>query len=846
MEKEEIQKEIPYWNYPQEKITEMLKSDPDSGLTEAEAENRLRETGLNVLKERQKLTPLDLLLNQFKSPILLILLIATVISAALGNWVDAIIIFVIILFSAVLSFVQEFNADKAAEMMQMRLKIKTDVLREGKKKSVPAEVIVPGDIIELSAGSIIPADAIILRAEDFFVNQSVLTGETFPVEKTAGTSAENAELEAMNNVVFMGTTVSSGYARCIVMKTGSATAFGQVAKRMVLKPPATEFERGVNKLSYLLTIVMLVLVLIIFAANIYFRRPVLDSLIFSIALAVGLTPQLLPAIININLSKGSQAMAKRGVIVRRLEAIENFGSIDILCTDKTGTLTEGAVTLSSALDVQGKESEDVLRSAVLNAGLQAGMVNQLDEAILKKESLPESGIEKLDEIPYDFIRKRLSVLVREGDEISLIMKGSVKDVLAVCNQARMDQQTVPLTPELIHQIEEKMAEWNSEGNRVLGVAVKSVREHTHNLTKEDETDMVFIGFLLFFDQPKADAIQTIVDLSELGINLKIITGDNVNAAKFIANAVGMKKVSAVTGSELNNMTDEALWHIAEKSNVFAEVNPNQKERIILALKKNGHVVGYMGDGINDAPSLHSADVGISVDNAVDVAKQAADFVLMKKDLTVLKDGIIEGRKTFANTLKYVFMAVSANFGNMFSMAIASLFLSFLPMLPKQLLLINTLTDLPEMTIATDNVDPIYISRPHRWNITFIRRFMLVFGTLSSLFDITTFVILLGIFKADEQLFHSGWFVESIISAILVVLVLRTQQPIGKNHPSVTMLLVTILVAAIAIYLPYSPIAGILGFIPIPWTAMLGIFVIAIVYFFAAEYTKRRFYQKYQP
>ncbi|HQN63791.1 MAG TPA: HAD-IC family P-type ATPase, partial [Flexilinea sp.] len=463
MEKEEIQKEIPYWNYPQEKITEMLKSDPDSGLTEAEAENRLRETGLNVLKERQKLTPLDLLLNQFKSPILLILLIATVISAALGNWVDAIIIFVIILFSAVLSFVQEFNADKAAEMMQMRLKIKTDVIREGKKKSVPAEVIVPGDIIELSAGSIIPADAIILRAEDFFVNQSVLTGETFPVEKTAGTSAENAELEAMNNVVFMGTTVSSGYARCIVMKTGSATAFGQVAKRMVLKPPATEFERGVNKLSYLLTIVMLVLVLIIFAANIYFRRPVLDSLIFSIALAVGLTPQLLPAIININLSKGSQAMAKRGVIVRRLEAIENFGSIDILCTDKTGTLTEGAVTLSGALDIQGKESEDVLRSAVLNAGLQAGMVNQLDEAILKKESLPESGIEKLDEIPYDFIRKRLSVLVREGDEISLIMKGSVKDVLAVCSQARMDQQTVPLTSELIHQIEEKMAEWNSEG-----------------------------------------------------------------------------------------------------------------------------------------------------------------------------------------------------------------------------------------------------------------------------------------------------------------------------------------------------------------------------------------------
>jgi len=832
-----------YWNTPIAELYAELQSS-NAGLASSEATSRLRRYGLNLLHIKKRLTGLDLFLNQFKSPILLILLFATLFSALLKDWVDAVIITSIVLGSALLSFWQEYGATNAAEKLRSQVALKSLVLRDGKSQTIPVEEIVPGDIVQLSAGSLIPADGIILDARDFFVNQAVLTGETFPVEKRPGVVAVQAALAERTNTVFMGTNARSGNASAIIVDTGSRTVFGQIANRLTLRPPKTEFERGIRRLGYLLSEVMFIMVLAIFAFNVFFHKPILDSLLFSIALAVGLTPQLLPAIININLAKGSQAMASRGVIVRRLEAIENFGSMDVLCTDKTGTLTLGIMKLDAALDARGEPSDEVFRAAYLNAVFQTGLTNPLDQAIRDSQSLDTSKIIKLDEIPYDFVRKRLSVVIMEGEGCRLITKGALENVLQVCRELQLDNQKVSLDQAQRLKIQQRFEEWSEKGYRVLGVAIKAVPHKTEAYARDEENEMTFLGFLLFLDPPKPGVLQTIQELSQLGVHLKIITGDNQLVARHTAQAIGLEGIEMITGDQLDNLHAEALWHAAERTAIFAQVDPNQKERIILALKKTGHVVGYMGDGINDAPSLHSADVGISVENAVDVAKEAADFVLLKQDLEVLQQGILEGRKTFANTLKYVFMATSANFGNMFSVAGASLFLPFLPMLPKQILLINFLTDLPEMTIASDNVDPIMITRPHRWNVNFIRRFMLVFGPLSSVFDFLTFGLLLIFLNARQELFHTGWFIESVLSASMVVFALRTRQPFIRSRPSRAMLAVTGLVAIIALALPYSPLAGILGFKPLPGYYLLGIIAIIGLYFASAEIVKRWFFRNY--
>jgi Mg2+-importing ATPase len=691
---------------------------------------------------------------------------------------------------------------------------------------------------------LIPADGLVVEARDFFVNQAVLTGETFPVEKMPGIVPQSAGLAERTNVVFMGTNVRSGNATVLIVQTGLQTAFGQIADRLTLRPPETEFERGIRKLGYLLTEVMFVLVLGIFFFNVLFHKPPLDSLLFSIALAVGLTPQLLPAIININLSKGSQEMAKHGVIVRRLESIENFGSMDILCTDKTGTLTEGVVHLDGALDVNGDPSEQVGLYAYLNASMQTGLANPLDEAIVNTGAKGADAYAKLDEIPYDFIRKRLTVIAaRDPSSPYMITKGALETVLAVCSRVQLGAEEEPLDTGQQANIQAKYETWSAQGYRVLGVAVKSVSGQVHPFAKTGETDMAFAGFLLFFDPPKVGVQETIQSLEKLGIRLKVITGDNKLVARHTGQVVGLGDAKVVTGAELDDLRDEALWHAVEETTIFAGVDPNQKERIILALKKRGHVVGYMGDGINDAPSLHSADVGISVANAVDVAKEAADLVLLKQDLNVLLEGIVQGRKTFANTLKYVFMATSANFGNMFSMAGASLFLPFLPMLPKQILLINFMTDLPEMTIASDRVDDVFVERPHRMDIKFIRRFMLIFGPLSSVFDYATFAVLLWVMKANEQTFQTGWFIESILSACVVVYAVRTRLPFMRSRPSRAMLAVTGVVMLVTLALPYSPLAKLLGFVPLPLPYLLVIFGIVALYFMSAEVTKRWFYRQ---
>ncbi|MBA3874504.1 MAG: magnesium-translocating P-type ATPase, partial [Anaerolineae bacterium] len=643
------------------------------------------------------------------------------------------------------------------------------------------------------------------------------------------------------NTVFMGTNVRSGSGTALIVETGKSTAFGQIADRLRLRPPETEFERGVRHLGNLLTEVIFFLVFGVFAINVLRNKPAIDSLLFSIALAVGLTPQLLPAIININLSRGSQKMAKEGVIVRRLNSIENLGSMDVLCTDKTGTLTEGVVKLDAANDIKGQPSDEVFRLAYLNSSFQSGTANALDEAIVHSKTIDISHVTKIDEVPYDYIRKRLTVVVKEGDTCTMITKGALEGIVKVCDPIiSHDQYQTIMT---------QYAEWSGKGFRVLGIATKQVPEK-HPYTHDDEAGMAFTGFLLFFDPPKAGVKDTITALTSLGIQLKIITGDNKLVAQYTAEMVGMPVTGVVTGAEITAMSDGAMLHAAHNANLFAEVDPNQKERIILALKKMSHVVGYMGDGINDAPPLHAADVGISVSNAADVAKDAADLVLLKQDLSVLKNGIIEGRKTFANTLKYVFMAVSANFGNMFSVAGASLFLLFLPMLPKQILLINFLTDFPEFTIAGDNVDHMMLEQPRRWDIAFIRRFMIIFGLLSSVFDYLTFGALLLLPKLipipagtdRAALFHTGWFTESVLSAILVVFVLRTRMAFFKSLPGRLMVVVTVVVGVITLLLPYTPLAIPLEFIPLPLSYMVIVFIIVGLYFFSAEFTKRAFYR----
>lgn len=644
----------------------------------------------------------------------------------------------------------------------------------------------------------------------------------------------------------MGTSVRSGSATVLVARTGRQTEFGKIADRLNLRPPETEFESGIKRLGFLLTEVMLILVIGIFFFNVLLKKPVFDSLLFSIALAVGLTPQLLPAIININLSKGSQQMGKRGVIVRRLESIENFGSMDILCTDKTGTLTEGVIQLNAAVDLKGLPSEEVQLYAWLNASMQTGITNPLDDAII---SLQHPGAEiysKVDEIPYDFIRKRLTIVTRSNtDKVLMITKGALQNVLAVCNRVEVDGNLQPLDTDNLALINQKFENWSQQGFRVLGIATRTIDTTQVDFHNQDEHDMSFLGFLLFLDPPKVGIKETIEGLEALGVRLKIITGDNKLVSQHISQAIGLTDNRLITGDELNNTSDEALLHIVENYSIFAEVDPNEKERIILALKKRGHVVGYMGDGINDAPSLHSADVGISVANAVDIAKEAADLVLLKQDLNVLKEGILQGRKTFANTLKYIFMATSANFGNMFSMAGASLFLPFLPMLPKQVLMINFLTDLPEMTIANDNVDEVVIEAPRRMDIKFIRRFMFVFGTLSSVFDYATFFLLMYVMKSNQQIFQTGWFIESILSASFVVFAVRTRLPFLRSKPSKAMVFMTILVAAITIGIPYSPVGPLLGFVPLPLHYLALILGIVILYFIAAELTKRWFYRRKQ-
>lgn len=823
--------DLNYWSLPPEDLLRQLNSTAQ-GLTGERARQQLAASGPNRLAAQSKTSTLRLLLAQFNNPLLLILVAAASVSAFVREWVDAGIIITVIFGSAILSFLQEFSATRAMEKLRQRIQVRASVIRDGKTVTVPSEEIVPGDVVLLSAGTLIPADAVILESRDCFVNQAVLTGETYPAEKHPGVVPAASGLAERTNTVFLGTSVRSGTARALAVETGAHTAFGQIAGKLSLRPSETSFEQGIRKFGFLLTKVMVILVISVFAINVFGHKPPIDSLLFAIALAVGLAPELLPAILSITLSRGAQRMAERGVIVRRLSAIENFGSMNILCTDKTGTLTQGIVQLDGAVDPDGKASDEVLRLAWLNAHFQTGLANPLDEAIVAaanvaRGAILESDDRKTEEIPYDFTRKRLSIVVENGLRRLLITKGALENVLAVCT---------PVGP----QIADQYAAWSAKGIRVLGLATRALAGHEAAVEK----DLTFAGFLLFFDPPKPGVNQTLTALAGLGIQLKLITGDNHLVAAHLATQVGMDATQMLTGAQIGQLSDEALWHLAPRTTLFVEVDPNQKERIILALRKMGNTVGYMGDGINDAPALHAADVGISVDSAVDVAKESADFVLLEHDLDVLRQGIEEGRRTFANTLKYIFTTTSANFGNMFSMAGASLFLPFLPLLASQILLNNFLSDIPNMTIAGDNVDREWIDRPHKWDIAYIRNFMIIFGLVSSVFDFLTFGILLWGVRASEQEFHTGWFIESLLTQLAVALVVRTRMPFYKSRPGKWLLITTIAVTVLTILIPYLPGSNRLGFIPLPWPLLLLVIGITILYVFSAELAKRYFHAHY--
>ena len=675
------QHQRPFWTVTAAELFQELQTTPQ-GLTDDEAKERLKRYGVNLLKPKKKSDALTLLLSQFKSPIILILLFAAVLSLFLHDPTDAMIILAIVLVSGLLGFWQERGAVNAVDKLLAIVEIKATVIRDGDPKEVPLEEIVPGDIILLRAGDVIPGDSLILESKDLFVDEAALTGETYPVEKVTEVLPTEKPLSQRTNSLFMGTHVVSGEAKAVVVHTGKETEFGKVSERLKFRPPETEFEHGVRRFGYLLMEVTLVLVIAIFAINVFLRRPVLESFLFALALAVGLTPQLLPAIISINLSHGAKRMALNKVIVKRLASIENFGSMNVLCSDKTGTLTKGMVQLHSALDVEGHTSEKVFLYAYLNASYETGFINPIDEAIRTHIQFDLSGHQKLDEVPYDFIRKRLSILVLKNGMSLMITKGALPNVLSVCSSAEISEGTIVDIAKVQERIQARFEELSHKGFRLLGIVYRDMGS-TRLITKAQETDMTFLGCLVLFDPPKPGMVETIQQLKKLDVSLKIITGDNRLVAANVSQQVELLNPHILTGRDLHQMSDEALSKRVNEVDVFAEVEPNHKERIILALKKAGNVVGYMGDGINDASALHSADVGISVDSAVDVAKEAVDVVLLEKDLNVLVEDVREGRATFANTLKYVFMATSANFGNMFSMAGASLFYLFSPCCPRR-------------------------------------------------------------------------------------------------------------------------------------------------------------------
>jgi len=831
------------WKDPLNDILVRLAATP-SGLSSGEAMSRLAIHGPNDAAA-EKRSPLWLqFLSRFRSPLVLILLVASALSAATGDIASFVIVVAIVTASMTLDFVQEVQAQNAVEALRRSVAVKATVRRDGVDLPLPIDQLVPGDVVGLIAGDLIPADSRLLESRDLFVNQALLTGEPYPAEKQASDAAQGAENPAgASNAVFAGTSVISGTARAVVCRTGRNSALGNLATSLAEKPPDTAFVVGIHRFGVLIMRLTVLMVLFVLVVNISFHRPVLESLMFALALAVGLTPELLPMIVTVTLARSAMALAKRKVIVKRLSAIHDLGAMDMLCTDKTGTLTEATIRLVRAVDGRGAESRRAFAYAFINSRFESGMKSPLDDAILAAQPFDMTDWKKIDEVPFDFERRRISVLVEHEGKRRLIVKGAPEDILALSSRyedATGEEQ--PLDDEARQTLQTTLDGLCAQGLRALGIASRAVDISHQTAAIADESELVFAGFAVFLDPPKASAGATIHAMAAAGIAVKVLTGDNELVSRHVFAEIGVPVTGVLTGAALAQLSDEALLGQLPAVNLFCRVNPQQKLRILLALKRIGHVVGYMGDGINDAPALHAADVGISVDGAADVARAAADLILLEHDLSVVQDAVIQGRGTVQNVSKYVLMGSSSNFGNMFSMAGAALFLPFLPMLPIQILLNNLLYDVSEIAIPFDRVDPEATSRPVKWNIRLIERFMLVFGPVSSVFDFLTFYALLSLFGAGQALFQTGWFIESITTQVLVVFAIRTRRWFFQSMPRGFLVVMALAAVAIAIALPMVPLGAWFGFTPPPPLFFAYLIGATAAYLALVELVKRIFYR----
>ncbi|MFM8692620.1 MAG: magnesium-translocating P-type ATPase [Limnohabitans sp.] len=809
------------------------------GLTQNQAAQRLAEVGPNRFGQASAMPGWRQYLRHFRNPLVLTLLLASGVSAATGEVTNFIIIACIVLLSVTLDFWQELRAGKVVERLRQSVAVRASVLRDGQWQEHPVAELVPGDVVRLSAGDLVPADVLVMQARDFFVNQSVLTGESYPVEKHARMPEQLADLQDATHAVFMGSSVVSGMAQAVLVRTGSGTAMGEVASSLSQSPEPTSFELGMRRFGMLILRLTFLLVLFVLMINGLMGRPLLESFLFAVALAVGLTPELLPMVVSVTLSRGAMRMAQQGIVVKRPSAIQDLGSMDVLCTDKTGTLTEAHIRMEQHVDPLGRHSERSLELAWLNSHFESGLRSPLDEAILQHRTLDASAWTKIDEVPFDFERRRVSVLLERAGERELVVKGAPDNILKLCTAYEAGDAQQPLDDAALAQVRATCHALEDDGFRVLAIAWRPVPPVHEHAVVNDESELVLVGFAAFLDPPKESAAGALQALQQAGVAIKVVTGDSDRVTRHVCRMLGLPVQGVLTGAEIAHLSDEALRAQVDTVNLFCRVNPAQKNRVIQAIQSRGHVVGYMGDGVNDAPSLHSADVGLSVDSAVDVAKAAADMILLRPDLRILQDAVIEGRRTFGNIMKYILMGTSSNFGNMFSMAGAVLFLPFLPMLPTQILLNNILYDLSELPIPLDAVDEAETIAPRVLDMAAIQRFMFTIGPVSSLFDFITFAVLLKVFEASQALFQTGWFVESLCTQVLVIFVIRTRGNPLRSRPHPVLTLTSLLVVAVALLLPWTALGALFGLTPLPPAFYMVLALMVAVYLVLVQSLKRR-------
>lgn len=817
----------------------------EQGLSQKEAKKRLLKLGYNQITSQNEKGVIFKFLSKFTSPLIMMLILIALISYSLGENINSIIIILIALLSSVLSFVQEYHASKSAKKLSALVKITVKTIRDRQTINVPLKMIVPGDLVILIPGKMVPADLKIIKSQNLYINQAVLSGESFPVKKSENLEVQKTKsIYDISNLAFMGSSVTSGTGEALVLKTGRNTEFGRLSHDVGKISGQTAFEKGVNSFAWLMIKFTLILVFFIFIANAILKGNIIESLLFSLAVAVGLTPEMLPMIVTINLSYGAINMARKKVIVKELGAIQNFGAMDILCTDKTGTLTLNEIVLVKHCDFEGKENQEILRLAYLNSYFQSGLENLLDQAIISHKKFDLLNFKKINEIPFDFTRRLLSVVVENQDKIQIVTKGAPEAVLKNSKQYLKNGQINDLSEEVRRRLKKMYDNFSRDGFRVLAIAYKDV-----GLKKEyfptDEKDLIFAGFVAFLDPPKNSAQKAVERLEKANIKLKVLSGDNELITQKICSEVDIEPEGILNGESIDQLDDPGLQQAVEKNNIFTRLSPIQKERVVEAMRRNQHIVGFLGDGLNDAPALKAADVGISVDNAADITKDVAEIILLEKKLSILSDCVFEGRRTFANIIKYIKMGASSNFGNMLSMTGASVFLPILPMLPAQILLNNFLYDATQVALPSDSVDEDYLLQPRPWNINFIKKFMLILGPVSSIFDFATFAIMWYVFHASSELFHTGWFVESLFTQVLVVYIIRTNKiPFIQSRPSRALIWTTLGILLLAAIIPYTPLTRFLGFTPLPLTFFLILMIMVVLYLILAQIVKNWFIKKF--